>query len=99
MSFKRGESTPPKWNMAGADRPVDLLQRFADAYGAEIEMDGRKGHFFLFSTTPAPRFFNFEMHSRPRHFTVSQFTQNDSSGRRVDETYVKVAGLMASTGM
>jgi hypothetical protein len=71
---------PSKVNMAGADNPVGLLQRFADVYGAEIEMGGRKGNFFFFSATPAPDTFRFKT-DKPRQITVSQFAQNDSSGR------------------
>ena len=60
---------PSKVNMAGAGSPVNLLQRFSDVYGAEIEMNGKMGHFFLFSTTPAPATFKIEWHTR--QITVS----------------------------
>ena len=40
---------PPKVNIAEANTPVQLLQRFSDEYGAEIDINGRIGHFFVFS--------------------------------------------------
>jgi len=73
---------PSKVNMAGASGPVGLLQRFSNVYGAEIEMDGRMGHFFLFSATPAPDNYKIKLHNKPRHIHVSQFFQFDSRGRR-----------------
>jgi hypothetical protein len=73
---------PSKMNIAGANTPVKLLQRFADTYGAEIDINGTIGHFFLFSSTPAPSAFKFNMgRAKERNIVVSQFNQNDSSGR------------------
>jgi hypothetical protein len=72
---------PPKVNIAGADTPVQLLQRFA-VYGAEIEIRGKRDHFFLFSATPAPSTFKFDMgRAKDRNIVISQFNQNDSRGR------------------
>ena len=34
---------------------VELLRRFATKYGAEIEIAGQKGAFFLYSDKPAPK--------------------------------------------
>jgi hypothetical protein len=73
---------PSKVNIAGANTPVQLLQRFSDEYGAEIDINGRIGHFFLFSATPAPSAFKFNMgRAKERNIVVSQFNQNDSRGR------------------
>jgi hypothetical protein len=72
---------PPKVSIAGADTPVQLLQRFADEYGAEIDINGRMGHFFLFSDTPAPRSFKLNTGgAKGRTIIISQFNQDDSRG-------------------
>jgi len=60
--------------MVGTAKPVDLLERFADAYSAEININGELGHFFLFSATP-PDTFKIEIMPNERgKFTVSNFT-------------------------
>jgi hypothetical protein len=68
--------------MAGANTQVQLLQRFADVYGAEIEINRKKDHFFLFSATPAPSTIKIAMpHNKPKKIIISQFIQKGSEGR------------------
>jgi hypothetical protein len=56
-------------------------QRFADEYGAQIDINGRMGHFFLFSDTPAPRSFKLNTGgAKGRTIIISQFNQDDSRG-------------------
>jgi hypothetical protein len=64
-------------SVRGAKTPVDWLSRFADVYGAEIEIEGRKGHFFLFATGLVPNSFNISFDGKPREMTVSRFAQKD----------------------
>jgi hypothetical protein len=57
---------------------VELLRRFATKYGAEIEIDGQKGAFFLYSDKPAPNPIKFQFaHGGERKFNVCQFSQRD----------------------
>jgi hypothetical protein len=63
-------------DIAGAKKPVDWLSRFADAYGAEITVQGKKGHFFLFVSGPIPNSFNFNV-ANPQEITISRFAQRD----------------------
>jgi len=66
---------PTRVNLAGAETPIEMLQRFANEYGAEIEVDNRKGHFFLFAERP-PNGFKYEAPSnRPAEVMVTQFLQ------------------------
>lgn len=59
----------------GADL-VEILHRFANVYGMNLEIDGKKDHFFLWASHILPRTIQIDMQGRSREFTVSQFTQN-----------------------
>jgi hypothetical protein len=51
---------PSAVKLDGAKTPIDWLRSFADAYGFEIELDGKKGHFFLLARGPIPDTFSFK---------------------------------------
>jgi hypothetical protein len=66
-------------DVKGAKTLVDWLSRFADVYGAEIEVEGKKGHFFRFATGHIPNSFNIALPAgKSRNITISRFTQKDS---------------------
>jgi hypothetical protein len=66
---------PTRVDLAGAYTPIEMLQRFANEYGAEIEVGNKKGHFFLFAERP-PDGFKYEAPSdKPTEVMVSHFTQ------------------------
>jgi hypothetical protein len=82
---------PSKVKMAGANTQVQLLQRFADVYGAEIEINRKKDHFFLFSATPAPNTLKIAVpRNKPQKIIISQFIQKDSEGRHNSALIVAV---------
>jgi hypothetical protein len=68
---------PSRVDVKGVKTPVDWLSRFANAYGAEIEVQGKKGHFFLFTTEDIPSVFNVPLSGKPEAIMVSRFTQKD----------------------
>jgi hypothetical protein len=72
---------PQKVNLQGAKTPVDWLRKFADSYGAEIEVQGKKGHFFLIAEGPIPNSFSFRPPEsrKERLYVISRFAQTDSS--------------------
>ncbi len=61
-------------DIQGAETLVDLLRRFADVYGAEITLDGKRGRFFLTSEQVAP--------SR----IVVEFGRNKKTGKLKEES-------------
>ena len=55
---------------------VDLLRRFADAYGYDIEVAGQNGHFFLSAEHPVPTSHTIQLpHGKTKTVYVGQFTQ------------------------
>lgn len=77
-------------------QPVDLLRRFADAYGSDVEVEGKSGHFFLFAERPAER---FRIKLVPRRgqreniISVSQFMQFDHETRRARASLIVAIDL------
>jgi len=73
---------PQKVNLQGVKTPVDWLRKFADAYGAELEVQGRKGHFFLIGEGPIPNSFSFRPPEsrKERLYVISRFVQKEPSG-------------------
>jgi hypothetical protein len=60
----------------GAKRPLDWLRRFADTYGAEIEINGTKGKFFDLERVDRPLKKTFKGDKgKPREVIVSDFTR------------------------
>jgi len=72
---------PQKVNLQGVKTPVDWLRKFADSYGAEIEVQGKRGHFFLIAEGPIPDSIMFRPpESKKEHqFVISRFVQKDPS--------------------
>ena len=69
---------PSRVAVAGAETPIDWLRRFADSYGAQVEVEGKKGHFFLFATGYIPKVVKWDMgHGKPRAIKISRFDQRD----------------------
>jgi hypothetical protein len=62
-------------NTRGATELVDLLRRFADAYGTDVNVDGKTGHFFLTADKPVPRNVHVDMGRKKGAVTISQFVQ------------------------
>ena len=73
---------PSRVSLAGTETPVDCLRRFADVYGAEIEVAGKRGSFFLFSDGPIPDRMRWTTQPK-RDIIISMFDQKDiKTGRR-----------------
>ena len=64
-------------DIAGVERPVDWLRRFADRYGADVEIAGTKAHFFLFTSGQAPNSVTLATGRKKRTIMISRFAQND----------------------
>jgi len=72
-----------KIDVTGLKAPVDWLRRFADRFGAEIEVDGKLGNFFLTANAAhVPNQVKIIPGKKPGYVTVSQFNQPFSSDRR-----------------
>jgi hypothetical protein len=71
---------------------VDLLRRFADVYGADIEVDGRRGHFFLTAETVAPPEIRVELGGK-KTIMVTGFVQIDPA------THHRHAALVVSVDL
>jgi hypothetical protein len=56
---------PWKVNLSGVLTPVDWLRKFADYYGYEIDVGGKKGHFFLISDAPVPSTYTIQHSVKP----------------------------------
>jgi hypothetical protein len=56
---------------------VDLLRCFADSYGFDVEIDGKRSHFFLLLDKPAPPHIRVNIGGKTKSITVSQFLQKD----------------------
>jgi hypothetical protein len=56
---------PWKVNLSGVRTPIDWLHRFADYYGYEIDVGGKKGHFFLIADAPVPNSFTVQQTNAP----------------------------------
>ena len=61
----------------GIETPIDWLHKFADHYGFEIEVGGKKGHFFLTAEGPVPELdYNPTNHSKVRTNTNNSVCRN-----------------------
>ena len=69
-----------KVNMVGADKPLDLLSRFADAYGADIEIAGKTGHFFCSLVVRCQTRLFGKQPRRKRSLLVSSFNSIEFPG-------------------
>jgi hypothetical protein len=62
---------------AGKDL-VKVLERFADVYGEDITLGGRRGRFFVFANEPVPQDFSVNIGRRRRgRINISGFAQTD----------------------
>jgi hypothetical protein len=62
---------PSRVDMAHAKSPVELLERFANAFGSEIKTRDAKGYFFLY-TDSLPDRFEIDPSKGPVFFSLSQ---------------------------
>lgn len=71
---------------------VDLLRCFADKYGYDVEIDGRRGHFFLLLDKVAPTHVRVKLtQGKGRLITLSQFLQKDRrTGRQYSALVVAI---------
>lgn len=72
---------PWEVSLEGVVTPVDYLRRFAEHYGAEIEIEGKKGHFFLLADGPIPNTVKFRQRvdrGREESALITRFAQYDS---------------------
>src|SRR5215471_798610 len=77
--------------LEGVKTPVDWLSRFADVYGAEIEVEGKKGHFFLFARGRIPNTINVLMaDGKQQAISISPFAQKDPT-TGIDQSALVVA--------
>lgn len=73
---------------------VDLLRCFADAYGSDVEVGGKRGHFFLFLDQLAPPQITIEVpHGKPKTVTFSQFIRKDNRTGRQFSVFVVAIDL------
>jgi hypothetical protein len=100
-------------DIGAASDLVDLLRRFSDVFGAEIEVNDRRGHFFLSESIKGP--LEFSIHMAPseidagdskrakkqvqKKISWSYFVQNDpvQDGRRA--SLVMATDLMKYQGV
>jgi hypothetical protein len=69
---------PWKVSLRGVKEPVDYLRRFAEHYGAEMEIEGTKGHFFLLTGGPVPNKVTIpQFKSNDEEVMISRFVQHD----------------------
>jgi len=63
-------------DISGLATPVDWLKRFADSYGAKVEIQGKKANFFMFLEGDIPSKIKWE--ARPHgKLLISRFAQRD----------------------
>jgi hypothetical protein len=69
----------PPLNLLGALSLVQMLERFADVYGAEISLDGQRGHFFLTAHGLIPKKIEIQKPGKKgfQEVTVTRFAQDD----------------------
>ena len=70
-----------KVSLEGVVTPVDYLRRFAEYYGAEIEIEGKKGHFFLLVDGPISNTVKLQQRvnrGREESTMITRFSQRDS---------------------
>jgi hypothetical protein len=89
---------PSRVNVEGVKTPADWLSRFADAYGAEIQVEGKKGHFFLFAAGHIPDTVHLPfIGGKPQVVTISRFAQNDPKTGAEQSALIVAIDLMKYT--
>jgi len=64
-----------KVDLSGTPTLVELLRRFADVYGADILLDGKRGRFFLTAQDIPPPTMSINLRGKKTTITVTQFFQ------------------------
>ncbi len=73
---------PSRVDFSDAGDLVDLLRSFADAYGADIKLDGQKGRFFLTTSEYVPESVRVDLSNPKRMTAVTRFLQrNPKTGK------------------
>ncbi len=67
---------PSRVRLSGVKTPVDWLERFADSYGAKVEIEGKKASFFLFLEGSPPRELKWDTPPKKK-LMVSRFVSWD----------------------
>jgi hypothetical protein len=72
---------PSAVNVEGLKAPIDWLRKFADVYGADVQIGDKKAHFFLFVNKEIPP--NFKWETPPgKTIIVSRFSEFDPFTRK-----------------
>jgi hypothetical protein len=84
---------PTVVKLDGVKTPIDWLRRFADVYGFEIEVDGKKGHFFLLAQGPIPDKLTFQQPIGKKRkpelkAQISRFTDQDPITNRQTAAFI-----------
>jgi hypothetical protein len=78
----------------GAADLVELLRRFADVYGADIEVDGQRGRFFLTAEKVLPpRITIMASRGKSETITVTQFAQRNPTTQRMHAALIVAIDL------
>jgi hypothetical protein len=83
-------------NLRGVETPIDWLRKFADHYGYEIDVGGRKGHFFLMAEGPIPNQMSIPQREAKRRgrlepqASVSRFVQSNPDGTEASALIVAI---------
>jgi hypothetical protein len=67
---------PARVNVAGLATLVDWLRRFAEVYGAKIEIDGKEDNFFLFVNGNVPNSMKWQVPPKTT-YVISRFFRRD----------------------
>ncbi len=73
-------------DLGGAPDPIELLRRFADVYGIDISLNGKRGRFFLTTSRDVPAKVTVDLDRKlgKKTFTVTRFIQRNP---RTGKTY------------
>jgi hypothetical protein len=68
---------PSLLDIRGCANLVEVLERFADAYGADVTWEGKTAKFFLAAGTPLPRIMRLTFQGRPgRTIAIARAVQH-----------------------
>lgn len=68
---------PSRVDIAGVETAVDWLRRFADSYGRDVEIEGVKAHFFMFTSGKIPNSIKLHAGHKKQVTMWSRFAQVD----------------------
>jgi hypothetical protein len=75
-------------DVAGAQQPIDWLQRFADRYGVPLNIRGITSTFFLFTEANVPTEVKWNTGPKPKTIQVTRFDQWDGITRKAQAALV-----------